>query len=176
MKRPLIAILTGLLLCMNVNAQELKKATADFSDYISLLKKSGYEIYSFDISSLKDETYLISFMVKEYSNGELVCEGVFLNGELYGKSKLFEKGKLLYEFEIINGKMKIYQKDELIYEGTMCNGHRLNGVGKEYNDNGELIFEGEYYNGYRWNGKGKEFNEKGELTYEGEYFEGKKKR
>ena len=55
------------------------------------------------------------------------------------------------------------------------NGHRLNGVGKEYNDNGELIFEGEYYNGYRWNGKGKEFNEKGELTYEGEYFEGKKR-
>jgi len=51
MKRPLIAILTGLLLCMNVSAQELKKATADFSDYISLLKKSGYEIYSFDISS-----------------------------------------------------------------------------------------------------------------------------
>ena len=69
MKRPLIAILTGLLLCMNVNAQELKKATTDFSDYISLLKKSGYDIYSFDISSLKEETYLISFMVKEYSNG-----------------------------------------------------------------------------------------------------------
>ena len=82
MKRPLIAILTGLLLCMNVSAQELKKATADFSDYISLLKKSGYEIYSFDISSLKDETYLISFMVKEYSNGELVKDknkgGAFL--------------------------------------------------------------------------------------------------
>ena len=82
MKRTLIAILTGLLLCVNVNAQELRTATTDFSDYISLLNKSGYEIYSFDISSLKDETYLISFMVKEYSNGELVQEknkgGMFL--------------------------------------------------------------------------------------------------
>lgn len=82
MKRPLIAILTGLLFCVNVNAQELRTATTDFSDYISLLNKSGYEIYSFDISSLKDETYLISFMVKEYSNGELVQDknkgGMFL--------------------------------------------------------------------------------------------------
>jgi len=42
------------------------------SDYIALLNAAGYEVFNFDISSLKDDTYSISFVIHEYNNGELV--------------------------------------------------------------------------------------------------------
>ena len=93
MKRPLIAILTGLLFCMNVNAQELKTATSDFSDYISLLKKSGYEIYSFDISALKDEKIIKFFISQIEKNYFKMCEDQYANYviqyviEIFGYSK-----------------------------------------------------------------------------------------
>lgn len=41
-------------------------------DYIPLLNIAGYQVYTFDISSLKDETYNIEFDVREYVKGELV--------------------------------------------------------------------------------------------------------
>ena len=69
-----IALLSGLLLCMGANAQELRRMEPEFSDYIPLLKAAGYEMFTFDISSLKDETYTIAFVTREYSKGELVSD------------------------------------------------------------------------------------------------------
>ena len=58
--------------CFHVNAQELKRTEPDWSDYIPLLNIAGYVVYTFDISSLKDDTYIIEFDVREYVKGELV--------------------------------------------------------------------------------------------------------
>ena len=55
-----------------LNAQELKRTEADISDYIPLLNAAGYDVYTFDISSLNDETYNIEFSVREYVKGVLV--------------------------------------------------------------------------------------------------------
>ena len=72
MRHFLFIILTGMILGLNLNAQELKRTEADISDYIPLLNAAGYDVYTFDISSLKDETYKIEFIVREYVNGALV--------------------------------------------------------------------------------------------------------
>ena len=53
------------------SAQEIRRVEADFTDYLPLLRNAGYEVFSFDISSLKDETYVITFVTKEYVNNEL---------------------------------------------------------------------------------------------------------
>ena len=64
-----------------------------------------------------------------YDDGELIFEGVYLNGNRNGKGK---------EFNYYNGK--------LIFEGEYLNGLRWNGKGKEYYENDKLKFEGEYLN------------------------------
>lgn len=61
-------------LSLQVNAQEIKQTTPDFNDYIPLLKTAGYEVFTYDISSLKDDTYSLSFVIREYVNGELVSD------------------------------------------------------------------------------------------------------
>lgn len=72
MRRFVFFILLGVLFWVKVPAQELRSQPADFCDYISLLNASGYIVYSFDISSLKDQTYYISFDIREYSKGEQI--------------------------------------------------------------------------------------------------------
>ena len=46
-------LLAGLLACAHVGAQELKRVEPEFSDFLPLLKLQGYEMYSFDVSSLQ---------------------------------------------------------------------------------------------------------------------------
>ena len=74
--------------------------------------------------------------------------------------------------EIIEEKeiWKIYNSinNNLIFEGDY-----LNGIGKEYYNNGKLLYEGEYLNGKR-NGKGKVYYSDGKLLYEGEFLNNKK--
>ena len=65
-------ILTGVIFGFHANAQTLKRTEPDFSDYIPLLNVAGYQVYTFDISSLNEETYNIEFDVREYVKGELV--------------------------------------------------------------------------------------------------------
>ena len=65
-------ILAGMVFSFTLNAQELKRTEADISDYIPLLNAAGYDVYTFDISSLNDETYNIEFSVREYVKGVLV--------------------------------------------------------------------------------------------------------
>ena len=68
--RYIYLLLAGLLACANVGAQELKRMEPELSDYLPLLKRAGYEAFSFDITSLKGESYDILFTTKEYEKGE----------------------------------------------------------------------------------------------------------
>ena len=71
----ILAISTFLLVgTVSIAAQELKRTEPDFSDYIPLLKAAGYEVYTFDISSLKDNTYYLSFVIREYAKGERISD------------------------------------------------------------------------------------------------------
>jgi len=72
MKRFFFILLTGALFSLHVNAQELKRTQPDISDYIPLLNAAGYEVFTFDLSSLKDDTYNIEFVIREYVDGVLV--------------------------------------------------------------------------------------------------------
>lgn len=71
MKRFLTAF-TILLSSVSVQAQEIKRTAPSFDDFLPLLKSAGYELFSFDISSLKDNTYSITFVTEEYVDGVLV--------------------------------------------------------------------------------------------------------
>ena len=72
MKRFFFILLTGAIFSLHVNAQELKRTQPDISDYIPLLNAAGYEVFTFDLSSLKDDTYNIEFVIREYVDGVLV--------------------------------------------------------------------------------------------------------
>lgn len=43
-------------------------------DYITILNDAGFEAFAFDISSLKDDTYSIALVTKEYVRGRLVAD------------------------------------------------------------------------------------------------------
>lgn len=49
-------------------AQEIKQKDTSIENYIELLNASGYQAYSFDISDLKNETYILNFEIREYVN------------------------------------------------------------------------------------------------------------
>ena len=72
MKRFIAILLAVTIFSLHVNAQELKRTEPDFSDYIPLLNSAGYEVFTFDLSSLKDDTYNIEFVIREYVDGVLV--------------------------------------------------------------------------------------------------------
>ena len=61
-------------LFQHVSAQEIKQTTPDYNDYIPRLKTAGYEVFTYDISSLKDDTYSLTLIIREYVNGELVSD------------------------------------------------------------------------------------------------------
>ena len=52
------------------NIKVVKPIKATLEDYISLLNMNGYEAFSFDISSLSDGQYNITFKIKEYKDGK----------------------------------------------------------------------------------------------------------
>ncbi|MGN1210904.1 MAG: DUF5041 domain-containing protein [Candidatus Cryptobacteroides sp.] len=53
-----------------INAQEIKKIDASLQDYVELLNTKGYLSIPFDVSFLKDSTYIFTFEVKEYTGGQ----------------------------------------------------------------------------------------------------------
>ncbi len=57
-----------LLLPMTLSAQEIVPQKTIADDYIPLLNSMGYNFYKFDISTFADNTYYISFVIKEYIN------------------------------------------------------------------------------------------------------------
>ena len=62
-------ILAATLAMIPLNAQEIKQKDTSIENYIELLNASGYQAYSFDISGLKNETYILNFEIREYLNG-----------------------------------------------------------------------------------------------------------
>lgn len=72
MKKIACICLVGTLLGVSAFAQELKPVAPELSDYVPLLKAAGYEVFTYDISSLKDETYTFAVEVQEFVNGERV--------------------------------------------------------------------------------------------------------
>jgi len=106
---------------------------------------------------------------KQYDEGKLVFEGIFKNGKRWnGKGYNINNNEIAYEIKEGKGIIKEYDYEgKLIFEYEYLNGE-FNGKGKEYNYEGKLIFVCEYLNG-EFNGKGKEYNYKGECIFEGEY-------
>ena len=57
----LLPLLAGVFICASVSAQELKRV----EHKTPLLKTEGEEVFSFEVTSLKEDTYKILFEVKE---------------------------------------------------------------------------------------------------------------
>lgn len=55
-----------------ISAQTIKTVNPDFKGYEALLNAAGYELYSFDISSLAPKKYAMTFSVKEFRDGKEV--------------------------------------------------------------------------------------------------------
>ena len=53
----IIAAFTMFMTAVPAMAQDIKSIEPEMSDYIALLNAAGYEVFNFDISSLKDDTY-----------------------------------------------------------------------------------------------------------------------
>lgn len=66
MKHHIITISVALLSIVGLNAQEIKPLDTSIEDYIMLLNASGYEAYSYDITTIKDKTYTLNFEIREY--------------------------------------------------------------------------------------------------------------
>ena len=84
-------------------AQEIKSVDAKFEDFLplvatfddykSLLQQAGYNMFVYDISSLKDKATHVEFCVKEYENGNLVEVG-----DSRSRSSVFELIRRISEF------------------------------------------------------------------------------
>ena len=71
MKKILI-ITCVMLLSYTAFGQEIKSKNAELDDLLTLLRASGYELFSFDITDMLKERYDIVFVSKEYDkNGEI---------------------------------------------------------------------------------------------------------
>lgn len=67
----LLAVLSLITIpIITLSAQSVKQIEPNYQDYISLLNESGYMVYSYDISELKDSTYQIKLVIKEYELGK----------------------------------------------------------------------------------------------------------
>lgn len=78
MKKFIIILAICIVGCMasfgqTENVKTIKQIDASAEDYITLLNSSGYETFSFDISSLLDGQYYLTFKIKEYKDGNEVC-------------------------------------------------------------------------------------------------------
>lgn len=71
MRPRLFPLMLSIVLASGLSAQEIKPVEPEFKDYIPLLNMAGYEIYTFDISSLLPERYNLIFSVREYDNGNM---------------------------------------------------------------------------------------------------------
>ncbi len=82
MKHLIIILTICIAGCMSLfgqteNSKVVKQLEATANDYISLLNKSGYEAFAYDLSSLLDGKYKLSVKIKEYTDGNEICEDLF---------------------------------------------------------------------------------------------------
>ena len=102
MKKTLTAILLTFATVCGF-AQEIKSVDAKFEDFLpldatfddykSLLQQAGYNMFVYDISSLKDKATHVEFCVKEYENGNLVEVG-----DSRSRSSVFELIRRISEY------------------------------------------------------------------------------
>ena len=59
------------------HAQQLRSSTPVADDYILLLQNYGFELFKFDISSFAEDTYNVTFVIKEYKDNVEVESGGF---------------------------------------------------------------------------------------------------
>ena len=122
----------------------------------------GYDINNNIIYELKNGKGIVKIF--NYLN-ELVYEGEFLNGNINGKGKDFNKNLMRYEGEYLDGnrhgKGKEYYDDSLVFVGEYLYDYKIKGI--DY-VNGRIDYEGEYFLDSKWNGKG--YDERGDILYE----------
>lgn len=112
MKKFIIILVICIVGCMasfgqSENIKVLKQIEASAEDYITLLNSNGYEAFSFDISSLLDGQYYLTFKIKEYQDGNEVCADR-LGG--YGN---FRNMRLVSEFpEEVQNKITAEEMDD----------------------------------------------------------------
>ena len=101
MKRLILTLIVAFATAFGF-AQEIKSVdtkfedyqlVATFDDYKSLLQQAGYNMFVYDISSLKDKATHVEFCVKEYENGNLVEVG-----DSRSRSSVFELIRRISEF------------------------------------------------------------------------------
>lgn len=115
MKKIACICLVAALLGASAFAQEVKPIAPESSDYLPLLQAAGYEVFAYDISSLKDETYSFTVEIQEYANGELVAP------EKRGFTFSFTNRDMLSEFpedqqEKIKAEGRAYDLEKGIYK------------------------------------------------------------
>lgn len=69
------------------NAKLIKPLEANLMDYASLLQATGYEVFPFDISSLSDGQYEITFRFKEYKDGKEIRDRYFGGGRPFNNMR-----------------------------------------------------------------------------------------
>ena len=70
------------------DAKVLRPLKTSVDDYIPLLNSCGYKAFTFDLSSLSDGQYSLSFKIREYEDGKVVLDDL-LNGYCCGYLRNF---------------------------------------------------------------------------------------
>ena len=121
--KSLALVLLAVLSITVLKAADIKPLKATFEDYIPLLENAGYHVYSFDIESLADKKYRLTFSCREYEGDSLV------NKDIIGFKASTRNMSLLSEFpeedqrsitpeEMYDSSRGIYSCAEKIVVGT----------------------------------------------------------
>lgn len=70
--RRLLLVICALFLASSVFGQQIKSREAGFEEFRTLLERTGYNAYSFDLTELLGDRYNITLSVKEYKDGKEV--------------------------------------------------------------------------------------------------------
>ena len=78
-KKPRIITILFTLVAMTVNAQEVKRVEASPKDFMEHMKLCGYEIFTYDIASLRDSVSSFDFVIREYNQQGMIGEETLPN-------------------------------------------------------------------------------------------------
>ena len=77
-KQRIITILFTLV-AITVNAQEVKRVEASPEDFMEHMKLCGYEVFTYDIASLRDSVSSFDFVIREYNQQGMISEETLPN-------------------------------------------------------------------------------------------------
>ena len=86
-KQTIISILFALV-AMAGQAQEIKKVAATPEDFMEHMALCGYEVYTYDISSLRDSVSGFTIVIREYNQ-----QGMIDEKKLYGFARHLSSGQ-----------------------------------------------------------------------------------